>query len=99
MGIVWGPSQRPEIETGLSVTVIGTSKLMELMCVTEDGTEMKIDPFVGCAYELETEDDEEVNAMIGKTYMMDDYWFHEDTSCWLCHEFELLYVSKGSDNG
>lgn len=59
----------------------------ELICRSQDGALITVDPFVGCA--IVTTDEgfmPEGDALVGRTFDMQDFWKHAD-GCYLCKLF------------
>lgn len=70
------------------VTVQQVLKFCDLLCENQDGDQVIIDPFVARAVELPEGSDyiEVARDMIGKTYVMTDYWING--SVYYCHNFD-----------
>lgn len=70
------------------VRVIGytdrNGMLWDMVCQNDTLGTITVDPWVGCALEQMTDD--EKRALIGKEFIMCDFWQHS-SGAWLCHAF------------
>lgn len=75
------------IKKPLRVTVNKILDNNDLLCTSELGAEMKIDPFVGQA--LGWNELNKPKSVVGKVFEMKDYWLHR-SGVFLCHEFKRV---------
>ena len=71
-----------------AVRVVGytyrNGMMWDMVCHNAALGTFTIDPWVGCALEQMTDD--EKRAIIGKEFLMRDFWQH-NSGVWLCHGF------------